>query len=349
MTVQNPALYLQGGTHTAEDFRNLITGTFQSPGVLTSTALQVTEKSGTPNMSVDVSGGSCVVEGDEATYQGFYLCHNRGTTNLTVSASDATNDRYDLVVAKVEDSDYSGATDAWSLSVVTGTPAASPQFPTVPSNALVLAIIDVQANATSVTDSDITDIRYADATDGVTTLRNYGTAAAVGGITVTTSDNRPASPYVAQRIFETDTEEHRYYDGSEWKWLHGGTTYVRETNSTTADINTTTEGTATNVGDVIITAGTWYITGHAGVDISVAQSTTVYLHLENEAASTIVARTFFGVTYDGSTNENNGPNGMVSTVLTVTSTSSISLRCWVSSSAGSLGLNNPTITAIRIA
>jgi len=133
--------------------------TRDAEGVLSSTDLLVSEKSGTPDMSVDVAGGACMVLGTEATYQGTYFMENRSTTNLVISAADATNARWDLVVAKVEDSDYSGATDAWSLAVVTGTPAASPADPAVPDNSITLARVTVAALDSSIEDADVTDLR----------------------------------------------------------------------------------------------------------------------------------------------------------------------------------------------
>lgn len=165
MTAQNPAIFLQAGSHPAEDVRRWMYGLSRGrEGILrwsgtTTTALRVTEKSGTPDMSVDVAGGAAYILGDEATYQGTYFVENRGTTNLAISSADPTNPRKDLVVAKVQDSDYSGATDAWSLAVVTGTPAASPTEPTAPDNSITLALVDVPASDTAITNSQITDRR----------------------------------------------------------------------------------------------------------------------------------------------------------------------------------------------
>lgn len=216
MTVQNPPLYLQAGTHPAEDFRHLISQAFGSREGVIGSGLAVTEKSGTPDMSVDVAEGSCLVAGTEGTYQGLYLCHNRGNTNLAISAADGTNSRYDLVVAQVEDSDYSGATDAWKLAIVTGTPAATPLFPTVPDNALVIATVLVGNGVSSIVDADITDIRSASDSDGTTTLVNYGRAASLGGVVSCTSTTRPQSPSAGDTIWETDTTRKMVYNGTAW-------------------------------------------------------------------------------------------------------------------------------------
>lgn len=219
MTIENPALYIQSEDHPAENFRHLITETSgRRAGVIGEDDLLVSEKSGTPDMSVDVAGGSVVVMGDEATYQGGYLCQNRGVTNLAVSVGDATNQRYDLVVAQVEDADYSGAVNAWKLAVVEGTAAATPLYPSVPSNAVVLATILVPVNeSTSIDDADIVDIRTADDTDGTTTLRNRGRSPIGGGLVVCTSDNRPtADLFAGLEIFETDTLRKLIYTGTLW-------------------------------------------------------------------------------------------------------------------------------------
>ena len=159
MTVQNPALFLQASSHPAEDVRRFVATTFDNgSGVVGSSDLAVTQN-GTPNMSVNVAGGQVVVGGTEATYQGSYFCENRGTTNLVISAADATNPRRDLIIARVKDAAYSGAVNEWSLEVVTGTPAASPVDPSVPANSFVLARVAVAALASSVTNANITDLR----------------------------------------------------------------------------------------------------------------------------------------------------------------------------------------------
>lgn len=180
MTVQNPAIFLQAGSHPAEDVRRFL-GSLPMPGVVTLGDLAVTEKSGTPNMSVDVAGGRAFIAGTEATYQGTYMVENRGAANLAVAAADPTNARKDLVVARVKDAAYSGATNAWELAVVTGTPAPSPSEPAVPANSLVLALVTVAAGTTSITNANITD-RRTDARTRLPAERRYG-AAVTGGPT----------------------------------------------------------------------------------------------------------------------------------------------------------------------
>ena len=166
MAEHNPPLWLQNRTdHTAENERSLIQGVFTSEGVLSSTALTVTQN-GTPNMSVNVSAGQAVIQGDESANQGFYLVWNDAVKNLVISAADPTNPRRDIIVARVKDTYYSGATDAFELAVVQGTPAASPSDPTTPDNAIQLARVAVAAASTSVTNANITDLRVRAYTNG---------------------------------------------------------------------------------------------------------------------------------------------------------------------------------------
>jgi hypothetical protein len=160
MTEQNPPTWIQGGTHPAEGLRRMIHSLMSNgEGVIYPTNLAVTERAAGANMSVDVAGGRAFVLGDEATYQGTYHIENRGVVNLTLSASDATHTRLDLIVAQVEDSAYSGGTDAWSLAVVEGTPDASPAIPATPDNALALGYVTVGAMASSISTGNFTDQR----------------------------------------------------------------------------------------------------------------------------------------------------------------------------------------------
>ena len=159
MTIQNPASWMEGGSHPAEDDRRFIaTLTNDNEGLFAAGDMAVTQQ-GTPDMTVDVAGGRGYVLGTEATYQGTYFFENRGVTNLAISAAHATLARKDLVVAMVEDSNYSGATLAWSLAVVTGTADAAPADPTQPPNSLLLARVNVAALASSILNANIDDLR----------------------------------------------------------------------------------------------------------------------------------------------------------------------------------------------
>lgn len=163
MTAKNPAIFIQSEAHPADDVRRFIMAAGHDRegilGSLTSTELEVTEKFGTPDMSVDVATGRAFILGTQDTYAGTYFCDNQGTTNLSISPASGANDRIDLICARVQDSQYSGSTDAWSLNVQTGTPAGSPVAPALPPNAIPLAEVLVPQSSTSVVNANITDVR----------------------------------------------------------------------------------------------------------------------------------------------------------------------------------------------
>lgn len=208
---EKQASYIQASSHPADTDRLTLEGLLNpSPapvsgagyGVGPVTGDLLVTQNGTPNMSVNVAAGHVWIDGTESATQGAYHCYNDATKNLVVAASDPTNPRKDLVVAKVQDAAYSGAVNAWTLAVVTGTPAASPAEPTVPANAVVLAMINVAALATTITNANITDRRRR--------------ACGLSGIAVCTSTTRPSAPYAGQEIFETDTAKVLVYDGTGW-------------------------------------------------------------------------------------------------------------------------------------
>ena len=91
-------------------------------------------------MSVDVAAGSCKIAGTKYT--------ESGAVNLAISSADATHARKDLVI-------YDVATT--NPLVITGTPATPPVPPDITSGDILLAIVDVAANDTTITNSEITD------------------------------------------------------------------------------------------------------------------------------------------------------------------------------------------------
>jgi len=208
MSVETPPVFIQSGGETAERARRALHALAGlRGGIVAAGDLAVTEN-GTPNMSVNVATGQVLIPGTEGTYQGVYEVENRGTLNVAIAAADPTNPRKDLIVAKLQDAAYSGGTNAASIVAVTGTPAGSPAEPAVPANAWVLAMVDVPALDTAITNSQITDRRTSQ-------TNQKGQAAALGGVVVCTSGNRP--PHVEGRvIYETDTDKVFVSDGSNW-------------------------------------------------------------------------------------------------------------------------------------
>ena len=225
MTVQPLPWILDGQTHSAEVVRNHTSALLGAPdaafmnSVAATTAggshgvigtggadLAVTQN-GTPNMSVNVGAGRAFVRSGNASSiaAGTYAVMNDATVNVSISASDPTNPRIDLVVIQVRDNFYGEAADDVRITVVTGTPAASPAVPalTLFPNALVLAQVAVAAATTTITNANITDKRTF--------------AAATGAVRPCTSTTRPSTtiPF-GQRIFEIDTGRELMWDQTGW-------------------------------------------------------------------------------------------------------------------------------------
>lgn len=158
MTARNP-LWTQAGSTSAEEDRALLVASFPNPGVVTPSDLAVTQN-GTPNMSVNVAAGRVAVTGTENALQGRYFGWLDATQNVVISASDPSNPRIDLIVARFKDAGYSGASNTFTVEAVTGTPAGSPVAPATPANSFILAQIAVGAAVTSIVTGNITDKRY---------------------------------------------------------------------------------------------------------------------------------------------------------------------------------------------
>jgi hypothetical protein len=208
MAIVNPPLFLNldgqySARHLGVVYRDLVT-----EGVTTINGLKV-EQNGTPNMSVNVLDGKAWVKGDDnPDTQPMYRVYNDGTVNLAIAAADPTNPRKDIVIAEVRDSQFSGVNNDSQLRVVTGTPAASPVEPALPNNALKLAVVDVPANDTAITNSQITDTRPL--------AQPGGELAAAGKLVIVcTSSTRPAHSE-GLIIYETDTDGVYVSNGSAW-------------------------------------------------------------------------------------------------------------------------------------
>lgn len=159
MAIRTPPLYLQAGSHSAENDRLGIRGMVGTEGVGAGTAeLQVTQ-SGTPGMSVSVAAGWVWVLGTTSATQGMYSSYNDAATTLTITTANATLARIDKVCFTVRDAAYAGASNDCILQVVAGTAAASPVAPATPASSLVLATVAVAAGATSIVNANITDAR----------------------------------------------------------------------------------------------------------------------------------------------------------------------------------------------
>jgi len=160
-------------------------------------------QNGTPNMTVIVAAGAAYVDGSQAGTQGGYFVYNDAQVSVTIPASDITNGRIDIIGVQVTDSEYAGATNTAAIVLIQGTAAPSPLEPALPANFVTLARVDVPANDTAITTSQITDRRRR--------------MAALGGQIACTSITRPTvNLWQGLTIFETDTLKALVWDGSTW-------------------------------------------------------------------------------------------------------------------------------------
>jgi len=106
-------------------------------------------------MNVKVKKGECRVRGHRAAL-------TDTEQSLTIAAADATNPRYDLIVARVTYDD--APSSKIELAVLTGMPAANPIVPAITQTAgsvweMALASVLVDAGAVTIAANKVTDMR----------------------------------------------------------------------------------------------------------------------------------------------------------------------------------------------
>lgn len=159
MALRTPPSWLQNGSHPAENDRLTTTNLLWRSGGVADVGSMVVSQSGTPAMSVSIAAGHAVIAGSQTSTQGYYTAYNDAATTLAIAAADVTNARIDRICVVVQDSYYSGANDQVIFQAVTGTPSGSPVPPSAPNNSITLAYVAVAANATSIVNANITDMR----------------------------------------------------------------------------------------------------------------------------------------------------------------------------------------------
>jgi microcystin-dependent protein len=153
------ALWLQNVDYPARIDRTVFDNIW-TEGILGSGSFQVSPSS-PAGMSVTVSAGVAVVQGDDQLFQGKYLCREQASTNsLPITAAPGFGGRHDLVVLQVRDPNASGAAgDDAVIAVVTGVASATPVDPAIPPSSLVLARVRVSSGTGSITAGLIDDLR----------------------------------------------------------------------------------------------------------------------------------------------------------------------------------------------
>ncbi|MFC5187139.1 hypothetical protein [Actinomadura harenae] len=175
------------------DSRALLTRLFHQEGIVSPDAvfgaLRVSQRGAGANMSVDVAPGACVIQGDDVTGQGMYLCECDAVVNVPVPAPPASGTRTHRVIARVRDKLHNPAwtTYDWTIELLpdtgTGTPA-------IPPSALALGRVPVSAGQSSIT--SVLDDRF-----------DAGLISSKPDL-VSSDTGRPPNPWDGQLITRTD-------------------------------------------------------------------------------------------------------------------------------------------------
>ena len=168
MSLSTVPFALQNGSHSADLFRQAASSLVPAGGgIVTSGDFAVTQ-TGTASMNVLIGVGRAWVPGTNVgnvtggnfSKQAMYFCLNDAAATVSVATSDPTNPRIDVVYLAIQDSQYAGTTNTAVLGVATGVPTAGATYPTnapsIPSNAIALAWLNVTASAASIDNAHIT-------------------------------------------------------------------------------------------------------------------------------------------------------------------------------------------------
>lgn len=153
---------------------------------------------------ITIQPGAVVIPGNEGVGNGCYRAALAAADTGQLAARNATNPRIDLVIFRALDTSVVGSHGAYTgrIEVLTGTPAASPVVPTLPTLAVELARVTVPATGggTATVDSS---------------FRQY--ASAVGApMTVSTFARLPASAAKWQEVTALDTGMKYRWTGALW-------------------------------------------------------------------------------------------------------------------------------------
>ncbi len=171
--MESPAWANLADSYGAEQTRRAVFCEVAKGGVRSSADLQVTATGS--GLQLAIAAGTATVSGTIGSTQGTYYALNKATSNLTLATADPSNPRIDLVCVTIQDSQYSGATDAVILQALTGTPTSGATLsnlngaPTLPASSLALAYVIVGHGVTNLTSgtADVSDQRVAAITTGL--------------------------------------------------------------------------------------------------------------------------------------------------------------------------------------
>ncbi|MGX1473455.1 UNVERIFIED_CONTAM: hypothetical protein RKD50_002263 [Streptomyces canus] len=165
------------------------------------------EATATPSRHVTVRHFQGVVQGTRRTAAGAYLitlAQQKTLDVLTAAPAHSSYARIALVVARQTDRQYGDESDGMVVQVEAGAPAATPVAPALTDDYLPLAQITVRANAGSITQADIKDLRvFTVAAGGVLPLQSY--------------ESLPADGYLGQRLYDLESGLDLVRTGTAWR------------------------------------------------------------------------------------------------------------------------------------
>lgn len=232
------ALFLEnaGAVYNARDYRGLFRRVFDDrQGILAAGDLAVSQRV-VPGMGVLVATGAATVRA-AGILDGLYFQENvNAAVDLALSPSHATLPRRDLIVLRIRDTEGGSASDAGTLEVIEGTPAASPADPAVPAQTIVLARVAVAAGVTTIGNGNITDQRTQRAGQelvGPQRQPKLFEVTLVGGPTVAAVEfvlgtlTIPAQPFAYNALPSAHWSANPTPDGADDNWLFR----IRDTNT----------------------------------------------------------------------------------------------------------------------
>lgn len=184
-----------------------------SPGVVTAT--------GTPDAFVHVAPFQLMLQNIRGSGLGMYIAclDAQKDINILSTPADPTNPRDDLIVAQQSDIFDADANSDFVVRQVVGTPSPTPSDPAVSgsTNYVALARVRVNANATTITSGNITDLRT---TGHAKSLVGGIYTVALGGILpVANQSDRDALTglYDGMAVWRRDLKIVEIRDASAWR------------------------------------------------------------------------------------------------------------------------------------
>lgn len=177
--------------------------------------------SGTPDAFVHVAPFQLMLQTSRAAVGGVYIMtlDAQFDVNILSTPADSVNPRNDLVIAQQSDTFYTDAVSTWTIRQVVGTPSGSPADPSVSGSTdyVTLARVRVNANATTITNANITDLRAGGHAKSLVGGLN---SVALGGLLpVASQAQRDALTgiYDGLHVYRQDRDWIEVYDGAAFR------------------------------------------------------------------------------------------------------------------------------------